>query len=69
MKLGMYEYMKAPEPIAAAYFINPSHQSVSLYVNPLRVATQRLGKNYTLATNTKSTVEQLFRTRRFLCGP
>jgi hypothetical protein len=30
MKLGMY--IMAPEPISMAYFINPSHQSVSVCV-------------------------------------
>jgi hypothetical protein len=33
MKLGMYSM--APEPISTAYFINPSHQSVCLFVCPL----------------------------------
>jgi hypothetical protein len=32
MKLGMY--ITAPEPISTAYFINPSHHSVCLYVYP-----------------------------------
>jgi hypothetical protein len=32
MKLGIY--VMAPEPIWTAYFINPSHQSVRLYVCP-----------------------------------
>jgi hypothetical protein len=32
MKLGMD--IMAPEPISTAYFINPSHQSVCLYVYP-----------------------------------
>jgi hypothetical protein len=32
MKLGMY--IMAPEPISAAYFINPSHHSVCLNVYP-----------------------------------
>jgi hypothetical protein len=31
-KLGMY--IMAPEPISTAYFINPSHQSVCLYLYP-----------------------------------
>jgi hypothetical protein len=35
MKLGMY--IVAPEPITTAYSINPSHQSVCLYVYPLPV--------------------------------
>jgi hypothetical protein len=33
MKFGMY--IMAHDPILAAYFINPSHQSVCLYVYPL----------------------------------
>jgi hypothetical protein len=43
MKLGMY--IMAPEPILKAYFINPSHQSVCLYVYPFIIDRQRLGKN------------------------
>jgi hypothetical protein len=50
-KRGMH--IMAPEPISTAYFINPSHQSVCLYVYPLIVARQRLGKNVTAATNTR----------------
>jgi hypothetical protein len=46
-------YITAPEPISTAYFINPLHQSVCLYVYPLIVARQRLGKNVTTATNAK----------------
>jgi hypothetical protein len=57
MKLGMY--IMAPEPIPTAYFINPSHQSVCLYVYPPIVAKQRLGKNVTAATNTHATIEEL----------
>jgi hypothetical protein len=34
----------APEPISTAFFINPSHKSVCLYLYPLIVARQRLGK-------------------------
>jgi hypothetical protein len=30
IKLGLY--IMAPEPMSTAYFINPSHQSVCLYV-------------------------------------
>jgi hypothetical protein len=33
-----------PEPISTAYFINPSHQPVCLYVYPPIVARQGLGK-------------------------
>jgi hypothetical protein len=42
-----------------AYFINPSHQSVCLYVYPLIVAGQRLGKSVTAATNTYVTIVEL----------
>jgi hypothetical protein len=48
MKLGMYEYIVTPEPISTAYFINPSHQSVSIRVSPI-VTRQRLGKKVTAA--------------------
>jgi hypothetical protein len=43
MKLGMY--IMAPQPITMAYFINPSHQFVCLYMHPLILARKRLGKN------------------------
>jgi hypothetical protein len=61
----------APEPISTAYFISPSHSSVCLYMSPLIVPMQRLGKNssivvrqrfsknVTAATNTYSTTEKL----------
>jgi hypothetical protein len=42
IKLGMY--IMAPEPISTACFINPSHQSVCLYVITLFLARQRFGK-------------------------
>jgi hypothetical protein len=53
MKLGMY--ILAPEPISTAYFLNPSHQSVWMYIYPSFL----LDKNVTAATNTKGTIEQL----------
>jgi hypothetical protein len=46
--------MSRHQPISTAYFINPSYQSVCLYVYPLIVASQRLGKNVTAGTNTRS---------------
>jgi hypothetical protein len=52
-------YITAPEPISKAHFINPSHQSMCLYVYPAIFARQRLGKNITAAMNTH-TIEQLF---------
>jgi hypothetical protein len=42
MKLDTY--ITAPQPIKTAYFINPSRQSVCLYVYILFVARQQLGK-------------------------
>jgi hypothetical protein len=45
-------YVMVPEPISTAYFINPAHQSVCLYVYPLIVARQRLGKTVTAKKNT-----------------
>jgi hypothetical protein len=50
MKLGVY--IMASEPISTAYFINPSHQSVCLYVYPPIVARQRLGRHVPVAVNT-----------------
>jgi hypothetical protein len=49
MKLGIY--VMAPDPISEAYFINPSPQSLCLYVHPHNVARQRLGKNVTAVTD------------------
>jgi hypothetical protein len=45
-------YIMAPEPISTTYFINPSHQSVCLYVYPPIVAKQLLGKHVPAAMNT-----------------
>jgi hypothetical protein len=47
-------YIMAPEPISTEYFINPSHQSVCLYVYLPIVARQRLGRHVTAATNTRN---------------
>jgi hypothetical protein len=54
MKFGVY--IKAPGHISTTYFVNSSHQSLRLYVY---VATHRLGKNVTAATNTHDTIEEL----------
>jgi hypothetical protein len=58
---NLYEawYIMAPAPISTAYYINPSHQSVCLYVYPPIVARQQLGKTVTAATTTHRTVEEL----------
>jgi hypothetical protein len=50
LKLGMYSM--AFELISAVYFINPTHQSVCLYVYPSTFARQGLSKNVTAAMNT-----------------
>jgi hypothetical protein len=52
--MKIYMHIMAPEPITKAYFINPSHQSLCLYVYPTFVARQRLGKQFPTATNTFS---------------
>jgi hypothetical protein len=52
IKFGMY--VLALEPISAAHFINPSHQSPCLYVYPLIVARQVLGKHVPAARNTRN---------------
>jgi hypothetical protein len=56
MKLGLY--IMALEPISTAYFINPSHQSVCLYVYPPVGARQQQGKNVTTAKDTHATIEE-----------
>jgi hypothetical protein len=44
MKLGIY--IMTPEPISTAYFINPSHQSVCLYMYPLSLLGNGSVKRY-----------------------
>jgi hypothetical protein len=51
MKLAMY--IMAPEHISTAYFINPSHDSLSACV-PLLFARQQLGKHVPAARNTRN---------------
>jgi hypothetical protein len=58
MKLVIYMPIMAIEPISAAYFINPFHQTVSLYEYSSIVARQRLGQKVTSTTNTHGTVEE-----------
>jgi hypothetical protein len=52
-------YIMEPEPISTVYFINPFHQSVCLYMYPLIVAREQLGKNVIAATNTHATIQEL----------
>jgi hypothetical protein len=49
LKLDMY--IMASEPLPMTYFINPSTQSVCLYVYPILVARQQLDKNVTATTD------------------
>jgi hypothetical protein len=57
MKLGIY--IRAPEPISMAYFMNPPISlCVYMYIHPI-VARQQLSKCVTAATNTHTTVEEL----------
>jgi hypothetical protein len=48
----------SPKHIWTVYFINTSSESVCLYAFPHIVATQRLGKNVTAATNIYATTEE-----------
>jgi hypothetical protein len=50
-------YIMALESISTAYFINPSHQSVCLYMYPPTVARQHLGKKVAAARNTHLIIE------------
>jgi hypothetical protein len=59
-------YIKASEPISAVYFINPSHQSVCLYMYSPIVARQRLGKDVTAARNTHAVIEELLEVSFFM---
>jgi hypothetical protein len=52
-------FIMASEPVSTANFLNPSHQSVCLYVYPPLLARQRLGKNVTVTMNTYATIEEL----------
>jgi hypothetical protein len=55
MKPGMHSMPL--EPISTASFINPSRQSVCLYVYPHIVARQGVGKNVTAVMNIRATIE------------
>jgi hypothetical protein len=49
----------APEPISTAYFIDPFHQPLCVYVYSSNIARQLHGKYFTAATNTHATIEKL----------
>jgi hypothetical protein len=55
MKLVMY--IMAPEPISTAYFVNPSHDSMCLYVYSPICGRQRLSKHVPMATSAQTTKE------------
>jgi hypothetical protein len=78
MKLGMY--IMAPDPISTAYFINPSHKSVCLYVYSLSllgkgwvkcippfIARQRLGRHVPAAANTRNSRRIVGRVYLWVC--
>jgi hypothetical protein len=52
-------YTMPPELISTAYFVNPSHRSVSVYVFPLSLLDNGSVKKVTAATNTHETTELL----------
>jgi hypothetical protein len=52
-------YIMVPQHISITRFIYPSHQSLCLYVYASLIARQRLGKNFTVATNTHAIIEGL----------
>jgi hypothetical protein len=52
-------YTMEPKIVLTAYFLNPSHQYVCLYVYPPIVVRQLLGQNVTVATNIHATKEDL----------
>jgi hypothetical protein len=52
-------YITASEPTSTEYFINPSHQTLRLYMYSPTVARQRLSKNVAMATNAHATIEEL----------
>jgi hypothetical protein len=56
MKLSMY--IMTLEPISMTFFMHPFRQSVCLYVYSHIVIRQRLGKNFTAATNTRAAIEE-----------
>jgi hypothetical protein len=66
MKLGMC--IMAPQPISVAYFINPSHQSVCLYVYP-RISFLGNGSVNTLPRQRVHETKKNYWTRRFLWRP
>jgi hypothetical protein len=53
-------YIMAPEPISTAYFINPSHLSVCVYMYLHIVGRQGVGKNVTTVMNIRATIDKLF---------
>jgi hypothetical protein len=52
-------YITTRKPISTAFFMNPSHQSVCLYVHLPIVATQWLDENVPVATNTQAIRERV----------
>jgi hypothetical protein len=66
MKLVMH--IMTPDSISTTYFINPSHQSVCLYVYPLSLLGNGLVETLTLQRILTQQWKNCW-TIRFLCGP
>jgi hypothetical protein len=63
-KISMY--ITATESISTAYYTNPSHQPVCLYVYPTVIARQRLGKKLTAATNIQAIIRGFLKASFYL---
>jgi hypothetical protein len=63
-KVGMN--IMAVEPISEAHFINPSHQSVSVWASPHFVASQQLSTHVSVTKNADSNRRIFFYTVRVL---
>jgi hypothetical protein len=63
IKFGLY--IMAPEPISAAYFINPSHRSVYLYVSLLSLQGNGSANTF-LRQRIIVTIEELL--DAYVCG-
>jgi hypothetical protein len=66
MKLHIYSYIMASEPISTEYFITPIHRPVCLHVYSHTVAMQRLDKNVTAAINAHATIENFLNASFFM---
>jgi hypothetical protein len=68
LKIGMYDVI-APEPISIAYFINPSSQSLCLYVYPYRCYATAKWKHYRGNRYTRKSISVVSKESRRLVLP